>query len=70
MDPPPKSASTDLLDTTLSSLTQGWSLFSTAAAQVASKASENAVRISAMASQKAVELGGGLSEKVRIFSEQ
>ncbi|CAG7817707.1 unnamed protein product [Allacma fusca] len=70
MDPQPKAASNDLLDTTLSSLTQGWSLFSSAAAKVASKASENAAKLSEIATQKAAELGGSVTEKVSELSRK
>lgn len=54
----------ELLDSALSSLTQGWSMFSVAATKVASTASANAVKFGGIASQKAVELSGTMSEKV------
>jgi ADP-ribosylation factor GTPase-activating protein 1 len=60
----PRNQSNELFDTALSSLSQGWSMFSLAATKVATKASENAVKFGEIASQKAVELSGTVTEKV------
>jgi len=70
VDPPPKPQSNEILDTALSSLTQGWSLFSSAAGKIASTATENAVKFGGIASQKAVELSGTVSEKVSEIREK
>jgi len=70
MDPQPKPASNELLDSTLSSLTKGWSMFSIAATKIASSATENAVKFGGIASQKAVEIGGSVSEKVNEISRK
>ncbi|XP_067216319.1 ADP-ribosylation factor GTPase-activating protein 1 isoform X2 [Linepithema humile] len=52
MDPPPKSSSQELFDTAVSSLASGWSIFSSSASKIASKATENAMKIGGLASQK------------------
>ncbi|EZA54845.1 hypothetical protein DMN91_006876 [Ooceraea biroi] len=52
MDPPPKSSSQELFDTAVSSLASGWSIFSSSASKIASKATENAIKIGGIASQK------------------
>ncbi|KAH0946301.1 hypothetical protein HN011_003065 [Eciton burchellii] len=52
MDPPPKSSSQELFDTAVSSLATGWSLFSSSASKIASKATENAIKIGGLATQK------------------
>lgn len=66
MDPQPKAQSNEVLDTAMSSLTKGWSMFSLAATKIASTAGENAMKFGEIASQKAVEIGGSVSEKVRL----
>ncbi|XP_011299528.1 ADP-ribosylation factor GTPase-activating protein 1 [Fopius arisanus] len=52
MDAPPKSTSQEFFDTAVSSLASGWSVFSSTASKVASKATENAIKIGGIASQK------------------
>ncbi|XP_011874467.1 PREDICTED: ADP-ribosylation factor GTPase-activating protein 1 isoform X2 [Vollenhovia emeryi] len=52
MDPPPKSSSQELFDTAVSSLATGWSIFSSSASKMASKATENAIKIGGLATQK------------------
>lgn len=52
MDPPPKSSSQELFDTAVSSLASGWSIFSSSASKIASKATENAIKIGGLATQK------------------
>lgn len=52
MDPPPRSTSQELFDTAVSSLASGWSIFSSSASKIASKATENAIKIGELASQK------------------
>lgn len=52
MDPPPKSSSQELFDTAVSSLATGWSVFSSSASKIASKATENAIKIGGLATQK------------------
>ncbi|XP_025995074.1 ADP-ribosylation factor GTPase-activating protein 1 isoform X2 [Solenopsis invicta] len=52
MDPPPKSSSQELFDTAVSSLATGWSMFSSSASKIASKATENAIKIGGLATQK------------------
>ncbi|XP_012536737.1 ADP-ribosylation factor GTPase-activating protein 1 isoform X2 [Monomorium pharaonis] len=52
MDPPPKSSSQELFDTAVSSLATGWSIFSSSASKIASKATENAIKIGGLATQK------------------
>ncbi|ODM97127.1 ADP-ribosylation factor GTPase-activating protein 1 [Orchesella cincta] len=64
MDPPPRSQSNDVLDTAVTSLTKGWSMFSIAATKIASTASENAWKFGGIASQKAQELHGSVTDKV------
>jgi len=59
---PPRSQSHELFDTAMSSLANGWSIFSTSATKIASKATENAVRYGGMATQKVKE--GTLLEDV------
>ncbi|CAB0035599.1 unnamed protein product [Trichogramma brassicae] len=51
-NPIPKSTSQEFVDTALSSLASGWSLFSSTASKVACKATENAIKIGGYASQK------------------
>ncbi|XP_015125050.1 ADP-ribosylation factor GTPase-activating protein 1 isoform X2 [Diachasma alloeum] len=57
MDAPPKSSSQEFFDTAVSSLASGWSIFSSTASKVASKATENAIKIGGIASQKVGDLG-------------
>ena len=52
MDPPPRSSSQEFFDTAVSSLASGWSIFSSSASKIASKATENAMKIGELASQK------------------
>ncbi|CAL8131506.1 unnamed protein product [Orchesella dallaii] len=70
MDTPPRSQSTEVFDTAVTSLTKGWSMFSLAATKIASTASENAWKISGIASQKAQELHGSVTEKVSEISRK
>ncbi|XP_053974276.1 ADP-ribosylation factor GTPase-activating protein 1-like isoform X1 [Hylaeus volcanicus] len=62
MDPPPRSSSQEFFDTAVSSLASGWSMFSSSASKIASKATENAIRIGELATQKVRE--GTLLEDV------
>jgi len=64
VDPQPQNPSNEVLDQALSSLTKGWSIFSSAATKIASTAGENAVKFGGIATQKAAELGETMSEKV------
>ncbi|XP_053996286.1 ADP-ribosylation factor GTPase-activating protein 1 isoform X2 [Hylaeus anthracinus] len=57
MDPPPRSSSQEFFDTAVSSLASGWSMFSSSASKIASKATENAIRIGELATQKVGDLG-------------
>lgn len=52
MDAPPRSSSQEFFDSAVSSLASGWSIMSTSAAKIASKATENAIKIGGMATQK------------------
>ncbi|XP_057334835.1 ADP-ribosylation factor GTPase-activating protein 1 isoform X1 [Microplitis mediator] len=52
METPPKSTSQEFFDTAVSSLASGWSIFSSSATKIASKATENAIKIGGMATQK------------------
>lgn len=63
-DPPPRSQSTEIFDTTLSSLASGWSMLSFGASKVANVAKENALRYGSLASQKVVEVSNSVSDKV------
>ncbi|XP_055315154.1 ADP-ribosylation factor GTPase-activating protein 1 [Sitodiplosis mosellana] len=51
-DPMPKSQSQELLDTTLTSLTSGWNMFSIGASKIANTARENVSRYGNIAGQK------------------
>ncbi|XP_012287418.1 ADP-ribosylation factor GTPase-activating protein 1 isoform X2 [Orussus abietinus] len=62
MDPPPRSSSQEFFDTAVSSLASGWSILSTSATKIASKATENAIKIGGIATQKVRE--GTLLEDV------
>ncbi|XP_076656547.1 ADP-ribosylation factor GTPase-activating protein 1 isoform X2 [Halictus rubicundus] len=57
MDPPSRSTSQEFFDTAVSSLASGWSIFSSSATKIASKATENAIRIGELATQKVGDLG-------------
>lgn len=63
-DPMPKSQSTEVFDTTLSSLASGWSLFSIGASKVANVAKENALKYGSLATQKVAEVSSTVSDKV------
>ncbi|XP_011183749.1 ADP-ribosylation factor GTPase-activating protein 1 isoform X1 [Zeugodacus cucurbitae] len=62
-DPPTKTQSQEIIDSTLSSLASGWSLFSAGASKIASTAKEKAVTTVSLASSKIKE--GGLLETVQ-----
>ncbi|KAK4877331.1 hypothetical protein RN001_009837 [Aquatica leii] len=62
---PPRSQSQEFFDNTLSSLANGWSLFSNTASKVASKASENAIKYGGMATQKVADISSQVGEKVK-----
>uniref|UniRef100_A0A1B0C5B9 ADP-ribosylation factor GTPase-activating protein 1 n=1 Tax=Glossina palpalis gambiensis TaxID=67801 RepID=A0A1B0C5B9_9MUSC len=62
-EPPPKTQSQELIDSTLSSLASGWSLFSAGASKIAVTAKERAVTTVNLASSKIKE--GGLLESVQ-----
>lgn len=64
-DPPPRSQSHEIFDTTLSSLASGWNMFSIGATKVASVAKENAFKYGSLASQKVVEVSNNVSDKVK-----
>ncbi|XP_069941197.1 ADP-ribosylation factor GTPase-activating protein 1-like isoform X2 [Cherax quadricarinatus] len=65
-NPPPKSASTEILDTALSSLSTGWSLLSLGATKIAGKA----VEYSSIATEKATEYSHSITEKVSEVSRR
>ncbi|KAJ1523566.1 hypothetical protein ONE63_001413 [Megalurothrips usitatus] len=65
MDAPPRSTSQEFFDTAVSSLSSGWSLFSSNATKIASKATENAFKIGSIATQKVSEIGASVGEKVK-----
>lgn len=65
MEAPPKSSSQEFFDTAVSSLASGWSVFSSSATKIASKATENAIKIGGFASQKVSEISETVGEKVR-----
>ncbi|XP_076284536.1 ADP-ribosylation factor GTPase-activating protein 1 isoform X1 [Lasioglossum baleicum] len=52
MEAPPRSTSQEFFDTAVSSLASGWSIFSSSATKIASKATENAIKIGELATQK------------------
>ncbi|XP_039229907.1 ADP-ribosylation factor GTPase-activating protein 1 isoform X2 [Drosophila yakuba] len=56
-EPPPKTQSQELLDSTLSTLASGWSLFSTNASKLATTAKEKAVTTVNLASTKVTDIG-------------
>lgn len=63
-EPMPKSQSQEVFDTTLSSLTSGWSMFSIGASKVAAVAKENALKYGSLATQKVAEVSNTVSDKV------
>ncbi|XP_071540252.1 ADP-ribosylation factor GTPase-activating protein 1-like isoform X2 [Panulirus ornatus] len=65
-NPPPKSSSTELFDTALSSLSSGWSMLSLGATKVVGKA----VECTNIATEKATEYGQTISEKVSEVSRR
>lgn len=65
MDPPPKSTSQEFVDNALSSLASGWSLFSTSAAKIASKATESAIKVGGIASQKVADISVTVGDKMK-----
>ncbi|KOC60688.1 ADP-ribosylation factor GTPase-activating protein 1 [Habropoda laboriosa] len=64
MDAPPRSSSQEFFDNAVSSLASGWSIFSSSASKIASKATENALRIGELATQKVRD--GTLLEEVGV----
>uniref|UniRef100_A0A8D8TLW6 ADP-ribosylation factor GTPase-activating protein 1 n=1 Tax=Cacopsylla melanoneura TaxID=428564 RepID=A0A8D8TLW6_9HEMI len=63
---PTRSASSqEIFGGAVSSLASGWSLFSTSATKLASKATENAIKYGGIASQKVTEIGSTVTEKVK-----
>jgi len=65
MDPPPKSQSQEFFDTAVSSLASGWSMFSTGATKLATKATEGAIKVGGIATQKVAEIGVNVNDKVK-----
>uniref|UniRef100_A0A1B6GYD7 Arf-GAP domain-containing protein n=1 Tax=Cuerna arida TaxID=1464854 RepID=A0A1B6GYD7_9HEMI len=65
MEPPPKSQSQEFFDTAVSSLASGWSMFSTGATKLATKATEGAIKVGGIASQKVAEIGVNVNDKVK-----
>lgn len=61
-DPVPKSQSQEFIDSTVSSLSSGWSLLSIGASKIAVTAKENATKLGSLASQKVKE--GNILEDV------
>ncbi|XP_050432916.1 ADP-ribosylation factor GTPase-activating protein 1 isoform X2 [Adelges cooleyi] len=57
VEPPPRSQSQDLLDSAVSSFSSGWSLFSSSASKIASRATQGAIKIGGIATQKITDLG-------------
>ncbi|KAL1445876.1 hypothetical protein WDU94_003547 [Cyamophila willieti] len=63
---PTRSASSqEIFGGAVSSLASGWSLFSSSATKLASKATENAIKYGGIASQKVTEIGTTVTEKVK-----
>lgn len=52
MEAPPRSSSQEFFDSAVSSLASGWSILSSSASKIASKATENAIRTGELAMQK------------------
>ena len=65
MEAPPRSTSQEFFDTAVSSLSSGWSLFSSNATKLASKATENAFKIGSIATQKVSEISTTVGDKVK-----
>ncbi|XP_059475785.1 ADP-ribosylation factor GTPase-activating protein 1 [Neocloeon triangulifer] len=65
MEAPPRSSSQEFFGTAMGSLASGWSVFSSSASKVASKATENAYKIGSVATQKVSEIGATVGEKVK-----
>lgn len=65
MEAPPKSSSQEFFDTAVSSLASGWSVFSSSASKIATKATENAIKIGGYATQKVSEISETVGDKVR-----
>ncbi|XP_042236365.1 ADP-ribosylation factor GTPase-activating protein 1-like isoform X2 [Homarus americanus] len=65
-NPPPKSASTEIFDTAVTSLTSGWSMLSLGATKIAGKAME----YSSIATEKATEYSHTITEKVSEVSRR
>ncbi|XP_049772246.1 ADP-ribosylation factor GTPase-activating protein 1-like isoform X1 [Schistocerca cancellata] len=65
METPPRSSSQEFFDTAVSSLASGWSVFSSSASKIASKATEGAIKIGGIASQKVAEISVSVGEKVK-----
>ncbi|KAG8313639.1 ADP-ribosylation factor GTPase-activating protein 1, partial [Homalodisca vitripennis] len=65
MEPPPKSQSQEFFDTAVSSLASGWSMFSTGATKLATKATEGAIKVGGIATQKVAEIGVNVNDKVK-----
>jgi len=57
-------------DKGISSLTSGWSVFSSSALKIASKATENAVKFGGIASQKVVDISATVTDKVNDISRK
>lgn len=64
MNPVPQQTN-ELLNTAVSSLSTGWSLFSTSASKIASKATEGAIKFGGIASQKVSEISVSVTDKVK-----
>nr|CAD7428285.1 unnamed protein product [Timema monikensis] len=65
MDAPPRSSSQEFFDSAVSSFASGWSVFSTSATKIASKATEGAIKIGGIASQKVADISVTVGEKVK-----
>ncbi|XP_067002898.2 ADP-ribosylation factor GTPase-activating protein 1 [Anabrus simplex] len=65
MEAPPRSSSQEFFDTAVSSLASGWSVFSSSATKIASKATEGAIKIGGIASQKVAEISVTVGDKVK-----
>lgn len=63
-DPLPKSQSSEVFDTTISSLASGWSLLSIGATKFAGVAKENALKYGSVAAQKVQEVSSTVTDKV------
>lgn len=63
-DPPPRSQSQEVLDSTFSSLASGFGFLSMGAAKVVGVAKENAFKYGTVAAQKVVEVSNTVSDKV------